>query len=1117
MYGKRIKRRNVRGPLSSQLQSRTCFRTKPHNSFSSKNYFLKSDWEGWKSKVKSFYRNSNTLLPLLVNKLSDNRPYISVNLFDYNIIGLLDSGANLSVIGSKSLDLVKSLNIKVNSSNLKQIVTADGTNRKVQGIIDLPMTIDGNVQIISFVIVPSLPHGFIFGSDFCRRFKLLINFKDSCWEIQSAISNSQINVLSNVSEIKEFAIPDNELSEVEKVIVNEVIHSFRTVSSENGLGHTNKIEMHIDIGESKPFKKRQYLMSPYMLKILNDELDEMIGLGVVEPSKSPYNSPVLLVKKASGEYRFCFDGRNLNQVTKHDSYPLPRIDRILNYIRGARYISCIDLRKAFWQIPLDESSREKTAFTVPGRGLFQFTVVPFGLCNSAQMQQRLVDSLFGPKFEPNIFSYLDDIVIVSSSLSEHVRLLKEVRNILHDANLTVNLDKCKFFQTSLKYLGFVIDREGIRTDPDKVSAMLNYPRPQTSTEVKRFVGMCSWYRRFIDDFAGLMAPINALLKGRKKKQAIEWTTESEDAFVKVKKALVSAPVLCPPDFSKVFTIQCDASAVAVGGVLVQELEGSERVIAYASRSLSRSERNYTVSERELLAVLFCLEKFRGYVEGTRFKVQTDHAALQFLNNLKDPCGRLARWAVKLNQYSFDIIYKKGSSNVVPDFLSRFPPDSNEVYKENSSDDHLDIFLIDIQPVETDKWYVSLRNKIVKNPDLYPQFKIENNCIFKYVPSKSPLPSNELEWKFVVPKSQRKQIIRSCHDPPQCAHFGFYKTLCRVQENYYFPKMRIDVLKFVKSCKICQAQKMSNSARMGLMGGEKPVQFPFQVIAVDIMGPFPRSPRGFSYLLVVGDFFSKYTLLFPMRDATANNVVKIMENSVFLVYGIPQFVICDNGPQFAGKTFKKLAETYQVQKIWYSPRYAAQCNFVERNNKTIGQAVRSYISEHRDWDKELPKIQFAINTSAHEVHNFSPAFLVFARHIPASGKFYGNMSDTQHTELCPDSRQKYVDNLSSLKEVFCQVKEKLHQAYLRNSKSYNLRKRDVSFKEGDWVWRRNRVLSDATAKFSAKLAPKYVLSKVRTKKSKLVYILENQDGSLAGDYHIKDLKPYFGSNSDVSVG
>lgn len=1080
-------------------------------------YFSIKEWDMWKGYVRDFYKTylfpKSQVAPVFIRKPMDNRPYISVEIFDRQIAGLLDSGANVSVVGKKGIELLERLNISILPSQLKNIFTVDGTERSIQGVVDLPIKIGNTVQIISALVVPSLPLFFIFGSDFCNLFKIRIDFKNNVWDIQSDFSKSKIvtSVDSQNSLNNFYLYCLEELTFMQRNQMKEVIDSFQEVSSETRLGRTDKIIMNIDTGNAKPFKERQYNMSPYMLKIMNKELDEMLKLGVVEPSHSPWNSPVLLVKKATGEYRFCFDGRRLNEITKHDSYPLPRIDRILNLLRDAKFISSIDLRKSFWQIPLDDSSKEKTAFSVPGRGLFHFNTVPFGLVNAAQTQQRLVDALFGPRFEPHIFTYLDDIIVTSSTFEEHCSLLYEIIKVLKDANLTVNLNKCHFFKTSIKYLGFVVDRQGLRTDPDKVSVIVNYPRPVTSTDIKRFIGLCSWFRRFIKDFSTLMAPINCLLKGKKKRQPIQWTAEAESAFVKVKNALVSAPILTSPDFDKQFTIQCDASDVGVGGVLTQEIDGQERVIAYASRSLSRAERNYSVTERELLSLIFLLEKFRPYVEGTVFKVITDHSSLLWINRLKDPCGRLARWSVRLRQHNFTIVHRKGAQNVVPDFLSRIPSVDPESESSN------EVCLVDIEPVETDKWYISHRDNVLQHPSSYPQWKVENGLIYKLIPSKLFISSNNVEWKLVVPKSQRLLVMRESHNPPVCAHFGFYKTLSRIQQHYYWPRMRHDVLKFVRSCKVCQSQKLSNTYQLGLMGAEKSVKYPFQVIAVDIMGPFPRSPRGFAYLLVVADFFTKYTLLCPLRSATAGNIVKFVESSVFLIHGVPQIVICDNAQVFAGKTFKKLIDTYEVQKIWFTPRYSAQCNFVERNNKTIGQAIRCYIDEHKNWDVELAKIQQAINTAYHEVHNYSPAFLNFGRHIPLSGKYYGKVTSTSNFELCPGDRKYFAESQSGISVIYDEVCEKLHKAYLRNSKSYNLRKRDFQFNIGDKVWKRNKVLSEAVSKFSAKLAPKYILCIIKKKISRLVYSLENMDGTFAGEWHIKDLKPYYGSNSDLSIG
>jgi hypothetical protein len=316
---------------------------------------------------------------------------------------------------------------------------------------------------------------------------------------------------------------------------------------------------------------------------------------------------------------------------KKDSYPLPLVDRILSSLRDARYLSSIDLKSAFWQIPLEKSSREKTAFSVPGCGLYHFRRMPFGLSNAAQTHQRLMDKILGPELEPRVFVYLDDVIVTSRTFSEHIALLKEVCKRLEDANLTVNLEKCKFFRSSLHYLGFVVNREGLRTDPDKITAMVNYPAPTTTTELKRFLGLCSWYRRFIPHFSSIVAPLNALLKNKGRKLPITLDQTALKSFRTIKEALVSAPVLASP-----------------------------KVIAYASRTLTKPERNYSVGEKECLAVIIAIEKFRPYVEGIKFKVITDHSCLQFLQKMSNPTGRLARWSLKRQQYDYDIEYRKGA-------------------------------------------------------------------------------------------------------------------------------------------------------------------------------------------------------------------------------------------------------------------------------------------------------------------------------------------------------------------------------------------------------------------------------------------------------------------------
>lgn len=1069
----------------------------------SKTYFDLQEWRNWILRVRNFYA-TNTVSTnifdkvehdsLLIQRKQDNRPYIRVLIFNEEMVALVDSGASHSVIGKKGLYLIDRFNLHIFSFCDMNISTADGKNQQVLGYVNLPIQLDGVLKILQVLVVPSLCHNLILGSDFCQLFRLNINFaNNSYFFIGNEVNLTSINALNCIK-------PRDELTEEQSIILTKIIEQFQELSWEDGarLGRTNKIVHRINTGNSEPVKQRQHVMSPYMMEHLYEELDRMLEMGVVQPSHSPWSSPILLVKKPGGAYRLCFDGRKLNSLTKKDAYPLPIVENILNKLTGAQYLTSIDLKSAFWQIPLDKSSQEKCAFMVSGRGLFEFTVMPFGLSNAAQTQQRLMDQVLGPSLDPYVFVYLDDIIIATSTFDKHVEILSEVYRRLKDANLTVNLEKCKFCRPSLKYLGYLVDKNGLRTDPDKVAAMLNLPRPENVTELKRFIGTVGWYRRFLKDFSTMTAPLTQLLKKKKKLQKLVWTEEAEKSFQNIKEALISAPILASPNYAKMFYIQCDASHVGLGAVLTQkDDDGNDVVCAFASRTLNDAERKYTVTELELAAVLFGIDKFRPYVEGVKFKVITDHHSLLWLNNLKAPTGRLARWAVKLSQYDIEFEFRKGTHNILPDTLSRAP---------------IQIALLDedVGDFKKDKWYEKMCNNVRDDPEKYSDWMIsEQGILYKHVISVSIMDASTPQWKIVVPKHRRRQVIEECHDYPVAAHLGIFKTLARVRDLYYWPKLKGDVVKYVKSCRICSAQKSRNNSRPGLMGQPKRVCFPWQLISVDIVGPLPRSSAGNCYILVVSDYFSKYVLLHPMRQAKATTIIKFLENEVFLVYGTPQVLTVDNGTQFTGKLFKDFTKEYGV-KIWYNARYHPQVNQVERVNRVVETAIRSYIKDkkHKHWDQEISKIAYALRTAVHEVTGVSPTYINFGRFVPNKGTFYGNIEDVKDINLQPFERDKYIANMQDLPKIYADIQEKLRQAYQRNQHTYNLRKRpSEQYRVGDKLWKKNFVLSKAVDDFSAKLAPKYVLCKVSQVISPLVYRLVDENGVDLGCFHQKDLKPF----------
>lgn len=971
------------------------------------------------------------------------------------------------------------------SADLDGVITANGSTSPVLGYALLPVTVGKTTAIIKFYVIPGVNTPLLFGINFWRVFQIA---PDVLALLETGDRTAE-DVVSRaiVSEVRHLLDLDS-LRADERTQAEAILEEFRTISSEvMGLGRTGLLSHDINTGDAPPIKQRYYMLSQQKLAELNRQLDEMLQQDVVEPSISPWNNPVTMAPKADGTLRFCLDSRKLNEVSKHDAYPLPYITQILDQLGQAKFLSSIDLKSAFWQIPLTPGSKEKTAFTVPSRGLFQFKVMCFGLTSAPATQQRLMDLLFGPEFGGRIFIYLDDIIVVSSTLEEHLRLLRTVVDRLSYANLTINLKKCHFFRRQLKYLGYVVDEFGLRTDPGKINSIVNFPIPTSRKEVKRFLGTASYYRRFIKNFSNIAGPLNKLTSSRKGAPPFLWSPAANEAFSELKLALTTAPVLACPDFTQPFAVHCDASDYGIGGALTQEVNGEEHPIAYFSHSLNANERNYSATEKEAMAVVLTVEHFRPYLEGDKpFRVITDHASLKWFLNLKNPTGRLERWGCRLSPYNFKIEHRRGTENVVPDALSRAVPVSG------------------ISISTTDKWYLKLRRLCEEKPTSCPNFQIINGKLFRFTKSKNPL-SRDFQWKEVIPADYRERVLRENHSVPTAAHLGVAKTYRRLQQGYFWPHLYGDVVQFVAACDICNARKHDNRATPGLMGEARVCARPFQCISIDLVGPLPASRQLNTYLLTVVCCFSKYCLFFPLRRATGKVIAQRLEDNVFLVHGIPQTILADNGSQFTGREVQGLFAKYNIPQVHLGPVYCPQVNMVERYHRTLITAISSFIeADHRLWDVNLPHIRFAMNTSVSSVTSYTPFMLVHGREAIPDGNIYQECEDLD--EILFSSRHDYRDRLGALKEVYQSVHNELKKAHARNARTYNRRRRDLTFEVGDWVWKRSYKQSDANRYYTTKLAPKYEKCRVVRKLSRLVYELEDDHGKALGKWHIKDFKP-----------
>lgn len=442
---------------------------------------------------------------------------------------------------------------------------------------------------------------------------------------------------------------------------------------EESLEFTNVLQHRIPTNDNIPIHTRQYRFPPVHKEEIDRQVKTLLDQNIIKPSESPYNTPVWIVpkkpdSKGNKKWRMVLDFRALNEKTIGDAYPLPNITDILDQLGGAKYFSVFDLASGFHQIKMHPDDSHKTAFSTP-HGHYEFDRMPFGLKNAPATFQRLMDRVLTGMQGIEIFVYLDDIVLYASSLREHEIKFEKLANKLREANLKLQPDKCEFLRKEVTYLGHVISENGVHPDPEKIKAVKNFPIPKNPKNIKQFLGLAGYYRKFIEGFSNIAKPLTNLLKNGVE---FKWTQKEQDSFNTLKNMLCEEPILQYPDFSKPFVVTTDASGTAIGAILSQGPIGKDRPISYASRVLNDAEKNYSTIEKELLAIVYAVKHFRPYLYGKRFILVTDHKPLSWLHKAKDPTSRLARWKIKLAEYDYEIVYKAGKTNVNADALSRNP-------------------------------------------------------------------------------------------------------------------------------------------------------------------------------------------------------------------------------------------------------------------------------------------------------------------------------------------------------------------------------------------------------------------------------------------------------------
>lgn len=1011
---------------------------------------------------------------------TDTRIYAQVEINSNKIDGLLDSGATVCCIGLNCLDLVEELQLAIYPYS-SLISTADGRLNQIIGRVKASITFNHVVKEFMFYLVPSLKQRLYLGVDFMKGFDLIRLHIDS-------ISTNSISLVDENEPLpypRMHALPSDQQQQLEHVIAKFPCFSKR------GLGKTHLEEHSIDTRDAVPIKEKHYPVSPAVQKLMYAELDRMISLGVIEPSDSPWNNRVAFVRKGD-KCRLCLDARRLNALTVKDAYPLPNIEGLLSRLGDTYYISSIDLKDAFWQLPLERSSREKTAFTIPGRPLYQFTVMPFGLCNAAQRLCRLMDKVIPSRVRESVFVYLDDLLVVSATFSEHLRLLEEVAGFLEKAGLTINVGKSKFCCKELKYLGYIVGEGKLHPDPEKVSAIEKYSYPKTPKQVRSFMGATGWYRRFIKDYALIAAPIFDTLK---KKKVFEFTDEAKIAFENLKAALISGPVLIHPNFNKDFFVQCDASDVGMGAVLFQKDENDEeRPVAYFSQKFTSAQKNYSVTERECLAVVAAIKKFRPYIEMMPFTVITDHSSLKWLMTQKDLSGRLARWSLQLQSFNFEVQHRKGKLNVVPDILSRY--DLEEICMHTQQ-------LIDLEsPAFKDDDYKEIINKIEELKESLPDLKSCNGYVYKRTIPYDGTEMEDFAWKLWVPAALTNNIIKNLHESLEAGHGGIGKTIKRAREYFYWPNMNAQIREFVNQCQDCKENKPANVTLRPPMTTEPQVHRPFQKIYIDFLGPYPRSKKGNSYILIVLDALTKFVLLKAAAKANSKNTINFLISEVFHKFGCPETIVSDNGSHFISKDFAEMVKTFGIYHM-RTAQYSPQANASERVNQSILAAIRTFLqTDQTEWDVYLSEIECALRSSVHKSIGMTPYFALFGVNMATHASAYKIM---RNLELIDDYETAVLPKNDKHDLTRLRIRENLQKSFEQHAKTYNIRSRAVQFQPGQEIYRRNFQLSDFSKQRNAKLGKKFVKCRILKSVGKNLYELEDMQGKAIGIYHAKDLK------------
>lgn len=881
------------------------------------------------------------------------------------------------------------------------------------------------------------------------------------------------------------------------------------------LGHTDMVKHTINLSDDTPIKQRHRRIPPALLQEVKQHLNEMLDKGVIRESSSPWNSPLVFVRKATGALRLCLDLRAINRRTIKDAYHMPRITETLDSLAGSKFFSCLDLESGYYQIEIEEKHKERTAFSAAPLGFYEFTRMPFGATNGPAQFQRLMEKCIGGLQPQECLCYLDDLVVHAKTAEENIVRLEHVFEKLSAAGLKLKPVKCRFLQTKVKFLGHVITSDGVEVDHEKTDALTTWPVPKNLKELQRFLGFSGFYRRFVEGYSKIAEPLHRLLRGDKKDKKSKkrttppwtWGEPQQQAFETLITRLTSSPVLAYADFNLPYIIHTDASGYGLGGVLLQHQDGQDRVIAYASRSLSRAERNYPAHKREFLALKWCVcDKFHDYLYGSKFEVKTDNNPLTYILTTAKLDATGHRWLAALEAYDFSISYKTGKTNTDADALSRLP-NPEEVHLGSAEVQQLCAFARDRQPdilycqAHFDATYLQQVQNMAGNssipvkdvlqlqkddPTISTVMKLLGEtkkpssrktktfsrpvqlllrewnklCISDGILYRQRQIDNKTIDQLVLPQMCHKEVLKSLHD--NMAHLGRDRTLDAVRRRFFWPGMSKDVSEYISSCDRCLRRKVTVTDRAPLISIKTHV--PLELVCIDYQALQPSS--GYGHVLVITDHFSKFAQAIPTKNETAKTTAKVLYENFIVRFGIPERLHSDNGRSFECKLIKELCAIMGIEKTHTSPYHAQGNGIAERFNLTLQDMISTLPPQKKSaWKDHISTVVFAYNCTRHATTGASPYFLMFGHEprLPVDIEY-----NLKSVDSGSESYSEYVEKLrKKMQEAYELAAKNSEGAQFDQKKNYDKRVRGGNVRVGDQVLVRRKNIH-----FMDKLADKW---------------------------------------------